>query len=115
MELFNRRYLCFFAFLFVLSAFVGTFVPDVALLVCAIALVFILIGAVVLACFKEKPRFKLIASSVAIVLVILALVNSFVFVTLPKREAEGYIGEQRAVEMEIISVSEDTQNLSESG
>ena len=113
MELFHRRYLCFFAFLFIFTAFISTVISG-AVQIIAIAFAFALaLCALLFSAFFKKLRFAFTVGFVSLVFVLVSLINSFLFITIPTREASEYLGKTKAVKVEIIEVDELLKTSSE--
>lgn len=113
MELFYRRYLCFFSFLFLFASFVGTLLGDsghVAIIAIALALLSV---AFVLLCINKRKRFEFAVIFTAVLFVTIALVNSFFFVRLPLNDVEKYVGKTHPAEMKIISCQHSSEDSSE--
>ena len=113
MELFHRRYFAFFAFLFLFASFGAIFLSGVLKIILALVAVALVIAAVILLIFNKKHRFAFSVALVSFAFVCVALLNSFLFITLPKEKALNYIGDSQAIKMTIISKVADHENSSE--
>lgn len=102
MELFNKRYLCFFAFLFIFSSVVVYKLPLDTKLVAVIAVAILCAVAIVLAVAFRKNRFPFIVAAVSVLSVFAATANSLLFVSLPKERAGELLGSQ-VMQMDIIT------------
>ena len=113
MELFYRRYLCFFAFLFVFASFIATVISEKIHIVAMVFALALAVCALLILIFFKKIRFAFIVVFVSFLFVLVSLINSFVFITLPTREAGEYVGKTEAVKLEIIEVVQISGTSSE--
>lgn len=112
MELFRRRYLCLFAFLFIFASLLSF---DLALPVKLFALFVLLLalGAAVFLLFVQKKRrfvFLIVLLSVASLL--FATLHSTLFVSIPAEKAQKYVGKFSA-ELEILSLEYSSAGATE--
>ena len=113
MELFHRRYLCFFAFLFIFTAFIATVVSDRIQIIVAVFALALALCALLFSIFFKKLRFAFAVTFVSFAFILVSMINSFVFITVPTREASEYIGKTKAVKVEIIEVEQISNTSSE--
>ena len=113
MEIFRRRYLCFFAFLFMfVSVCLFSFAYTPKLSVVIILAVLGLVG-IVAAIFIKKHRFVLCVGAVALLFCVVAAFNSFVFISVPQSRAENYISDSVQARVRILSCEYSDQTSSE--
>ncbi len=113
MELFHRRYLCFFAFLFIFTAFICTLISGGAQIIAIVVSSMLMLSALAFAIFNKRLRFAFAVCFMALLFVVTSLINSFAFVTIPTQRAQGYIGSTTALRVEIIGVEEISEESSE--
>lgn len=93
MELFNRRYLCFIAFVFLFSSFLCCFVSGVVKIVIASA-AFLLLSVFVFIFFKtKKSKFYALFASLLCASVFISSLSSYLFITRAEKEADSLVGE----------------------
>ena len=103
MELFHRRYLCLFSFLFLITALCATILTGAAKLF-ALAVIFaLLISSVLLFIFLKKHRFVCAVIICAVAFSFAAMLSSFLFITLPQSKALSYINDSTAAQIKIVS------------
>lgn len=113
MEIFRRRYLCFFAFLFMLVSvclFNFAYTPKLSVVIVLAALA--LVGIVV-AIFVKKHRFVLCIVAVSLLFCVVASFNSFMFISLPQSRADNYISDSAQARVRILSCEYSDQTSSE--
>ena len=87
MELFNRRYLCFFFFAFIFVSAIAMALGAIEkLIILCILMIGILIGIV--CAFFVRKKFAAAVVLTTLIFSFVALFNSFVFVTLPQNRAK---------------------------
>ena len=111
MALFYRRYLCMFAFLFILVSFLASSCDiAVKVITLVLALALLVISIVFTAIFK-KNRFKFLVGSIGILFIVIALFNSLIFISIPTENAQKYFGEQN-IEAVILEERYSTRSSS---
>lgn len=113
MELFHRRYLCFFAFLFLLASFVGTLLKITVLGIVIAVVAGLLLIAVVLLTANKQNRFVFAVIVTSLIFTAVALVNSFAFVRIPLSESSKYVGNSYPAEMKILTCEYSGEDASE--
>ena len=113
MELFHRRYLCFFAFLFMLASVLAFSLEyevkhGVMLLLFGLALV--ALGVMI---FVKKHRFAIAVIFASLLFSFVAIFNSFAFISIPQSRAQKYIGDFEAAQVRILSLEYSDENSSE--
>ncbi len=112
MELFKRRYLCFLAFVFL---FVSVVVYNAfAELKIVLIIVFSILAICAIACIFlfKRIRFAFIIIFLSLLLTVLAVFNSFVFITISAQKALEYQG-RYAAQIEIISLEYSNEDSCE--
>lgn len=111
MEIFKRRYLCFLSFLFLLSSFLATFMIGTVkiiavgtLFACAIIFTIVLI--------RFKRAFHIFVAVISLALCGLALLNSFLFISLPRYRSAEYAGSS-IVRMKVLSLEYESSDSCE--
>jgi len=102
MGIFHRRYLCIFAFLFLFCSFIATFLSGSLKLMLALILLSFALITVVLVAVNQKRRFAFLVCLCCLAFSGVAIINSYLFISVPKDRAAEYVGEH-SVEMEILS------------
>ena len=113
MELFSRRYLCLFAFLFIFVSAMATIVGGTEKLLCLLGISLFILVAFIVVFVAKKHRFLAAVVLTSLIFSFLALFNSFVFITLPKTIASAYIGEDIPAKVRIISCERNDNTTSE--
>lgn len=113
MELFTRRYLCFFSFVFLFVSAVATLLGGFEKTVLLISLVLLAVAACLLTVFLKKRRFAAAVTLTALIFSAVALFNSLFFITLPQSRADRYIGENVPARVSVLSCEYSDENTSE--
>lgn len=113
MELFHRRYLCSFAFLFIFTAFLATMISGTAQIIAGLVAGGLAVCGLLAFFAYPKRKFAFSVCIVSLFLILVSLLNSFLFVTIPRAQAEQYVGTKKAVKLEIIGVESQSDKSSE--
>lgn len=113
MELFSRRYFCFFAFLFLLASFLSIFLSGTFKLIFALLALALVIALLVVMVLNKKHRFCLAVVMTSFIFICIAIFNSFFFITIPREKAENYMDSSRTVKMKVLSKETIYENGSE--
>ncbi len=103
MELFKRRYLCFLSFIFLFASVLTYHIFAELKIIFIIFFAFLAICAAVCLFIFKKIRFTLLVILLSLLLMVLAIFNSFLFITLPSQKALAYRGRYSA-QVEILSL-----------
>ncbi len=102
MELFNKRYLCFIAFAFLITSFFCCFMTGVTKIFLS-ALSFVALAVLLVIFFKTKRRkFYILFATLLCSSVFISSLSSYVFITRAENEADSLLGED-AVMVRVIS------------
>ena len=113
MELFHRRYLCFFSFVFLFTSSSATLLSGITkmTLIFAFLLPLVLLGLLLI--FTKRYRFKIAVSFFSFLFAFVAIFNSFFFITLPQSKAKSYVSEASVAQVRVISCERADENHSE--
>ncbi len=112
MAIFHRRYLCLFSFFFLLASFLATYMTgNVKILLAGVLFIFLAVSFIFIVSNKKR-RFLFLVILMCLAFSLVAIVNSFLFITLPEHRAEECLGEN-PVEMKIISQEYSSDTTSE--
>ena len=106
MELFNRRYLCFIAFVFLFSAFLCCFVSGIVKIIIA-SISFVLLSVFIFAFFKaKKSKFYILFTTLLCASIFVSSLSSYIFITRAEQEADSLVG-KNVVMIRILSREDD--------
>lgn len=102
MELFNRRYICFICFAFIITAFGLTFFGDLVKIATAIIAALALVASATVFALKKKRRFEALFALLVSFAVSISAFSSYFFVSRAINEAKSMLGEN-TVHVRIVS------------
>ena len=112
MGIFHRRYLSIFASLFLFFSFIATFMTANLKLIFVLILLSLTIISVVFVAVNKKRRFAALVCLCCLAFSGVAILNSYLFISIPEEKAIEYVGED-SVELEILSQEGSYKNSSE--
>ncbi len=113
MELFHRRYLCLFAFLFLLTAVCATALTGVAKFFALVVLLVLLLLSAAFFIFMKNYRFICAVILCAIAFSFIAMLSSLLFITVPQSKALSYTSDSTAAQIKIVSRENSDDKSSE--
>ena len=113
MELFHRRYLCLFSFLFLLTAVCATILTGVAEFFALAVLLILLLLAVIFFIFLKKYRFVCAVILCSVAFSFFAMLSSFLFITIPQTKALSYTADCTAAQIKVLSCEYSDDKSSE--
>lgn len=106
MELFNKRYICFICFAFVITALLLTMFPSIAKIVVGAVASLVFVAFLTVFLKVKKHKFNALFTFLLAFSVALSAFSSYFFVSLPQNKAEDLLG-QDTVLVKIVAKSGD--------